>query len=149
MKKNISKIIFQTNPEYSTLIMRLALGCMILPHALQKTFGLFGGGGFSKTLEYMNQAEGIPLFFAFLAIMAEFLGGLGLIFGCLTRVAAFGVGSVMTVAMLMHRSNGFFMNWSGTKTGEGIEFFILAIGLSLALILNGGGALSIDRKLSR
>ncbi|WP_186648143.1 DoxX family protein [Fluviispira vulneris] len=148
MKKSIGKFIFQTNSEYSTLIMRVALGCMILPHGLQKTFGIFGGGGFSKTLEYMNQVEGIPLFFAFLAILAEFLGGLGLIFGGVTRVAAFGVGSVMAVAMYMHISNGFFMNWSGSKTGEGFEFFILAIGLSLALILKGGGALSIDRKLS-
>ncbi|KAB8028556.1 DoxX family protein [Fluviispira multicolorata] len=148
MKKIISKLI-QTTPEYSSLIMRLALGIMILPHGLQKTLGLFGGNGFAKTLEYFTNVEGFPIFIAVLPILAESFGALGLIFGCLTRISAFGVGAVMLVAMItQHLSHGFFMNWYGTQAGEGIEFFILAIGLSAALIIKGGGALSIDRKLS-
>ncbi len=145
--KSLIKKITKTSPEYSSLIMRLSLGIMILPHGLQKTLGLFGGNGFTKTISFFTQSEGIPFIFAFLAIIAESLGGLALILGCFTRVAALGVGSVMAVAMTKHLQNGFFMNWFGKQNGEGIEFFILAIGLALALIIKGSGNLSIDKVL--
>jgi putative oxidoreductase len=73
---------------------------MILPHGLQKTFGLFGGYGFSGTMQFFTEQMGIPWIFAFLAVMAELLGGLGLIVGAFTRIAALGVGSTMLVAAL-------------------------------------------------
>jgi putative oxidoreductase len=41
------------------------------------------------------------------------------------------------------------MNWFGQQKGEGYEFHILAAGLALALVVTGGGLLSIDRALSR
>jgi len=82
---------------------------------------------------------------AFLAVMAEFLGPLGLAVGLLTRVAALGIAVVMLVAILtVHRQHGFFMNWRGTQAGEGVEYHVLALGLALALIVNGAGAWSID-----
>ncbi|MBC7542711.1 MAG: DoxX family protein, partial [Candidatus Sericytochromatia bacterium] len=86
---------------------------------------------------------------AALAIAAEFLGALGLITGLLGRVAAFAIMVTMAVAALTaHLSNGFFMNWKGNQKGEGIEYFILAIGLAITVIINGSGALSLDRFLS-
>ena len=61
----------------------------------------------------------IPAPFAVLAIAAEFLGGLGLIFGLLTRVAAFGIFCNMLVAVAMvHHQFGLFMNWTGTREEE-------------------------------
>ena len=93
---------------------------------------------------------GIPLVFAWLAIAAEFLGGIGLIFGFLTRVAAFGVFSTMVTAVAMiHAKNGFFMNWTGAQKGEGIEYFIYALAVLGILIAKGGGNLSIDRILAK
>ena len=125
---------------------------MILPHGLQKAFGLFGGYGFEGTMGFFTQTLGIPVAFAFLAIAAEFAGGLGLILGLTGRIAAFGVGSVMVVAALMnHVQHGFFMNWGGGMPAgaEGWEFHLLAVALAAIVILRGSGALSLDRLLTR
>ncbi len=98
---------------------------------------------------------GIPAVFAvlaILAILAEFLGSLGLIVGLFTRIAAFGIASVMVVAnVTSHLGNGFFMNWADNQKGEGFEFHILALGLSLAVLIRGAGAGagSLDRSISR
>jgi putative oxidoreductase len=92
---------------------------------------------------------GIPALFGALAIAAEFLGPIGLAAGLLTRVAAFGVASVMAVSMLMvHTANGFFMNWYGSQAGEGIEYHLLALGMSAAVMVLGGGSASADRALA-
>jgi len=50
---------------------------------------------------------------------------------------------------LVHSKVGFFMNWSGTQKGEGFEYHVLALGLAIALLIKGGGALSVDRALTR
>ena len=50
-------------------------------------------------------------------------------------------------ALRVHAPNGFYMNWSGQQKGEGVEFFILAVGIAVALVLRGGGAWSVDRAL--
>ncbi len=131
-------------------IARLALGVMIVPHGMQKLFGVFGGYGFAGTMQFFTGTLGIPWVFGLLAIVAEFFGGLGLISGLLGRVAALGVGSVMLVAALTsHVRNGFFMNWFGAQMGEGLEFFILAIALSLVVLVRGSGAWSVDRAVVR
>ncbi len=91
----------------------------------------------------------IPPVFAFLAIASEFFGGLGLILGFLSRVAAFGIFVNMLVAMeLVALQYGFFINWSGKQKGEGIEYHLLAIGMSLAIMLLGSGSFSVDLLLS-
>ncbi len=88
--------------------------------------------------------------FAILAILAEFLGGIGLVFGLLTRIAAFGIACVMAVAVaLVHAPNGLFMNWTGNQKGEGFEYHILAIAIALTLMVRGAGALSLDRLIER
>lgn len=137
---------FSTNDyDWGALVLRLALAIMILPHGFQKIFGWFGGHGFKGTMGYMTGTAGLPSIIAFLVIIGEPLGGLMLVLGVATRLGALWVGAVMLGALLtVHIKNGFFMNWHGTNKGEGYEFFILAIGIAIAIILNGGGALSID-----
>lgn len=111
--------------------------------------GWFGGYGFSATVGFFEH-QGIPALFAFLAIAAEFLGGLGLILGFLGRIAAFGILCNMVVAVFMvHGRNGLFMNWSGAQKGEGFEYHLLAICMALAVIVAGSGAVSLDRLLLR
>ncbi len=142
--------LLATADSLPLLIARVTLGLVMLPHGLQKTFGLFGGHGFAATMQGMSEGMGIPAVFVFLAIMAEFLGALFLIFGALGRIAAFGVGFTMLVAVLkVHGANGFFMNWMGNQKGEGFEYHLLAIGLALAVIIGGSGAFSVDRLISR
>jgi putative oxidoreductase len=93
---------------------------------------------------------GIPAALAFLSVMAEFLGGIGLVFGLLTRVAAFGIATVMAVAIfLVHAPNGLFMNWQGTQGGEGFEYHLLAIAIALTLVARGAGAYSVDLLIDR
>jgi len=130
--------------------MRLVLGAIFFAHGAQKVLGWFGGNGFSGTMGYFTKGMGIPTPLAAVAIMAEFLGGIGLIFGLLTRIAAFGVTMVMVVAIsLVHSRNGLFMNWTGAQHGEGFEFHLLAIAIAVSLIVRGAGAWSLDRVIDR
>lgn len=138
-----------TGDSFAPLFLRLSLGLMILPHGLQKTVGWFGGYGFKGTMGYLTGTVGAPWIFALLAILAESVGGVMLLTGGGTRVAALGIGAVMLVAAAQHRSHGFFMNWFGQQKGEGIEFFILALGLALGLLVLGGGRWSLDSLLVR
>ncbi len=140
--------ILHTSNSFALTAGRLGLGLVMFAHGTQKVFGWFGGHGFGATMGGFTHHMGIPAPLAFLAIMAEFLGGLGLIAGLLGRIAAFGVCCNMVVAVVtVHAANGFFMNWAGNKKGEGFEYHILAIALALAVMIGGSGALSVDRLL--
>jgi putative oxidoreductase len=138
-----------TDDTTATTILRVVLGIVFFAHGAQKMLGWFGGYGFSGTMGFFTGAMHIPAFFAFLAIAAEFFGGLGLILGLLTRVAAFGIAVNMLVAIVMvHSQFGFFANWSGTQKGEGYEYHLLALAICAFLMIKGAGAVSLDRKIS-
>jgi putative oxidoreductase len=140
--------VLATPHDLAPTIARLALGIVMFPHGAQKMLGWFGGYGFSATMGYFTHS-GIPGVFAFLAIMAEFLGSIGLIVGALSRVAAFGIAVNMAVAIAtVHASHGFFMNWFGNQKGEGFEYHLLAIGLAAVVMVKGAGLLSVDRWIS-
>ena len=142
--------IIHTNCNLGSLFLRLGLGIVMFAHGAGKVLGWFGGHGLEGTLQAFTETMGIPFALAVLAIAAEFLGSIGLIAGFLTRIAAFGIGVTMTVAALMaHLSHGFFMNWFGKQQGEGFEYHILAVAISLALIVCGGGCLSLDKLISK
>ncbi len=143
--------LFYTEDSWAMLILRLALGIVFLAHGSQKVLGLFGGPGLSQTFKTFS-SMGIPPFFAALDVAAEFLGGLFLIIGFLTRVSALGIAAVMVVAVYMvHWHNGFFMNWFGRMPAgkEGFEYHILAFGAAVALVFKGGGKLSLDRAVAK
>lgn len=141
--------VISTEGRVTSAIARLSLGLVMLPHALQKTLGWFGGPGLDGAYQEFTRM-GIPGPLAFLAIFAELLGALGLVFGLLTRAAALAIISVMLGAIvLVHLPNGFFMNWSGRQAGEGFEYHLLAIALGVVCLLDGGGRAAIDRALIR
>jgi putative oxidoreductase len=140
--------IVNTSNDFALTIVRLVMGCVFFAHGAQKMLGWFGGYGFSGTMGFFHQM-GIPAPFAFLAICAEFFGGLGLIIGFLGRIAVFGIMCNMLVAVVMvHGANGFFMNWAGNQKGEGFEYHLLALATGLAILIKGSGALSVDHFLS-
>ena len=143
------KKLFQTNDDVMLLVLRVLLGLVFFPHGMQKLTTMFGGYGFEGTMGFFTGKLGIYALFAFLAIMAEGLGWMGLVTGLLTRVAAFGIAVNMAVAVYMlHFQNGFFMNWFGTQKGEGYEFHILVIAIAIALMIRGGGKWSIDKAIA-
>ena len=142
--------LFQTDDDIASLVLRLFLGAVFFPHGAQKVLGWFGGSGFSATMEAFTTKMGIPAFLAFLAILAESAGSVGLITGFLTRLSAFGIACNMVVAILtVHMKNGFFMNWSGKQQGEGFEYHLLVIAIAVALMIKGGGRWSIDRLIAK
>jgi putative oxidoreductase len=141
--------LYATDDSAATSILRLVLGFVFFAHGAQKMLGWFGGFGFAGTMNFFTGMMHIPAPLAFLAIAAEFFGGMGLILGFLTRIAAFGIGVNMLVAiMTVHRAFGFFMNWSGTQKGEGFEFHLLVLAIVAFLMIQGAGAFSVDRLLS-
>jgi putative oxidoreductase len=143
------KRLFWTSNDAVLTWIRFCLGIVILPHGLQKVFGLFGGGGIDQTLATMSHL-GIPPYLGLVVIATEFLGAIALIVGCVGRLAALAVGVEMVVAAcLVHLPNGFFMNWSGTQKGEGFEYHILMVGLATVTLIKGSGAFSVDREITR
>jgi len=141
--------LYFTDDNMAGLVARIALGIVILPHGLQKLLGMFGGGGFSNTVEFFV-SSGISAFIAFLIIVAESFGALALIVGLMARFSAAAISLIMLAAIFMvHFKHGFFMNWFGNQQGEGYEYHILAIGLGLVVVLVGAGKNSIDLALSK
>jgi putative oxidoreductase len=139
------KKLLQTQDDISSFVLRVLLGIVMFPHGAQKLLGWFGGYGFSGTMGFFTDKMGIPVVFAFLVIITEFFGSLALIAGFATRLAAFGIGCIMLVATLMvHLPHGFFMNWAGKQQGEGFEFHLLAMAISVALMISGAGRWSVD-----
>lgn len=142
--------LLTTENDGAIAILRLMTGVVFFAHGAQKMLGWFGGFGFTGTMGFFTGMLHIPAGLAFLAICAEFFGGLGLIFGFLTRIAALGIFTNMLVAVMMvHRHIGFFMNWYGTQKGEGFEFHLLAMAIMFFLMVRGAGAASLDRLLSK
>jgi putative oxidoreductase len=132
------------------LLLRLVLGVVIFAHGAQKVLGWFGGPGFTGTMQMFTAGMHIPYGVALLPVVAEFLGGLGLIVGLLGRLAALGILCDMLVAVwLVHIHNGFFMNWTGQQKGEGFEYHLLVVVIAIVIIVRGSGMASIDRALSR
>ncbi len=130
---------------YALTVVRLVLGIIFLMHGSQKVLGLFGGGGLAATVQGMTQM-GMPALLAYVVSFTEFLGGIALLFGLLTRLAALGImidmiGAIATV----HGKNGFFINWFlKPGVGHGYEYNLALISMSLALILGGSGPLAVD-----
>ncbi len=142
--------LISTSDDFTLTVVRLVLGVVFFAHGAQKMLGWFGGYGFHGTMGFFTQMMHVPAPLAFLAICAEFFGGLGLLVGLLSRIAAFGISVNMLVAIFtVHIHNGFFANWTGQQKGEGIEYHLLALALLLVVMIKGAGALSIDRALSK
>ena len=142
--------LFRTDEDYALMLARVVLGALFFIHGDQLMLGWFGGYGLNGTLQFFTQHLGIPAPFAFLAICAQFFGGLMLIVGFLGRVAALTIICTMAVAVVkVHWHFGLFMNWFGTQKGEGFEYHLLAITLGMVVALRGSGALSLDRLLAR
>lgn len=146
----MKKLLFTTNDSYAPTILRLLLGTVLFAHGAQKLLGWFGGYGFEGTMGFFTGTVGLPWIVGFLVIVIEFFGSLSLLLGFATRLWSISMIFLFVGIMVTsHLSNGFFMNWYGSQKGEGIEYFLLSIGMALSLVVSGAGKLSIDRLLFR
>ena len=144
----MKKIIFQTNSGYALLPVRLLLSIVLFPHGAQKLLGWFNGYGFDGTMSFFTDTVGLPWIIGFLVILIEFFGPISLFVGFATRLWSIAILIVMTGIIFTSFPDHFFMNWYGTQDTEGFEFFLLAIGMSLSLIIYGAGRLSVDAKIA-
>jgi steroid delta-isomerase-like uncharacterized protein len=141
--------IFNTGNDLTGLILRLTLGLIIFPHGAQKVFGWFGGPGFTNEMNYFTQTMHIPWLLGLLVIVIEFFGSISLLFGFASRLWSAAI-ILLFIGIIFsgHLEHGFFMNWFGNQQGEGYEYHLLIIGLSLAIIANGSGKYSVDNYIN-
>ncbi|WP_425236127.1 DoxX family protein [Ulvibacterium sp.] len=143
--KNVVKQLLKTNPNIGFGIARWTLGLVLFPHGAQKLLGLFGGYGYSATMESLTTQMGLPGIVAFSVIMLEFFGSMSLVLGFFSRFWALSlVGMFTGIIITTQLEHGFFMNWFGNQAGEGYEYSLLIIGLALSVVVNGSGPWSID-----
>lgn len=132
------------------LVLRIVVGLAMMYYGSQKLFGLFGGKGFIETIQGMHDYLGIPPIFSSLAMFGEFCGGLGLVLGLLTRVAAFGVMCTMAVATFVKfRAPGAgdaILN-GDTKVVNDAFYPLIIFAVAFCLVLVGGGPITLDAKL--
>lgn len=119
-------------------LLRVVIGIIFLAHGFQKLF-IWGPTGVAATFGKLGIP--FPMVSAYLATFAEFFGGLALLIGFATRLAAIPVGFTMVVAFLqVHLKGGFFL-----PTGS--EYVLALLTANIALVIGGGGALALDNVL--
>ncbi|MCP8686440.1 DoxX family protein [Marinobacterium sedimentorum] len=124
-------------------LVRITAGLLLMPHGAQKLFGWFGGYGLDATGQFFATSLGMEpgFLFALLAGLVEFVGGLALVLGLLTRPAALAIATLMGVALTVHAANGFF--W----TSGGVEYPLMWGLIAIAVFLRGGERFSLDSRL--
>ena len=140
MKSLIQRLI-STNANVASLILRVPVGIILTAHGAQKLYGWFGGYGLEGTGQWLASVGIEPGYLmALLAGGAEFFGGIALILGLLTRPAAIVSAFTMLVALLtVHLGNGLFLS------NNGFEYALALLAATVALAIQGGGTLSVDR----
>lgn len=129
-----------TDNSWAGFIARLFAGFVLFPHGAQKLLGLFGGSGLNSTLQFFTEVMNLPLVAAWLVIIIEFFGALGLILGVFSRLWATVVSFLFLGIILTEQGqHGFFMNWMGNQQGEGIEYSLLMIALCIIVMITDGG----------
>lgn len=135
------------SPDLASLSARIIAGGILFPHGAQKLLGYWGGHGYQSTMAYFTTTLGLPYLIGILVIGIEFLLPLFLIAGLFTRASAAVTAILMTGIIITVQHQYFFMNWFGDQQGEGMEFFLLMIGLCLVCLFNGSGKYGIDHYL--
>src|SRR3989441_7380399 len=127
--------------DWALLVVRAVVGVVFMAHGAQKLFGAFGGPGLSAVVQMMG-----PL--GYLVTVGEFFGGLGLVFGFLSRFSAASIIIIMLGAVAtVHGKFGFFMNWAGNQAGGGFQYQLLAIAALLPRLVAGPGRFAVGRLL--
>ncbi|CAM2899351.1 DoxX family protein [Rariglobus hedericola] len=139
---SIKARLVRTNASlWSPLVLRLVVGAVMAGHGSQKLFGWFGGKGFEATVNGFSSMGLNPApVMAGLAAGGEFIGGILLILGLFTRLAALSTVVIMAVAIFTVHSSAFFLP-------AGMEYALTLLAAALVLLETGGGALSADSKI--
>jgi len=129
---------------YADAMVRLTAGLLLMPHGVQKLFGLFGGAGLEASGQMFQTKMGLPPTLALVAGLIEFFGGLMLALGIATRLVGLLIaGMLFFTVFAVHLHAGFF--WSK----GGFEYPLLWGVVALSYALRGGGHCSLDALITR
>ncbi|HEX2867487.1 MAG TPA: DoxX family protein [Ignavibacteriales bacterium] len=130
------------NVSVIILLLRIILGVVFIAHGSQKLFGLFGGKGLGATIG-MFTGMGIPAVLGYMDAFWEFIGGVLVLLGLLTRVGSGGIAIIMIVAIAkVHGAHGFFLPM-------GFEYPLTLLVISIVIFLYGGGSYALDSIVER
>lgn len=132
--------VFRSRAEIALAVLRIVVGIVFIAHGAQKLF-VYGHAGVAGGFVKM----GIPLpeITSWIVAIVEFFGGIALVLGIVTELAAALLAIDMLCAIvLVHMKNGFF-------APMGAEFPLSLLASAVALIIGGGGAWSVDRRIRR
>jgi putative oxidoreductase len=137
--------LYTSLDRYMLPMLRIVLGLILIPHGCQKLFGWFGGAGFARFTQIFEGIGYKPgAFWVSVVALTEIVGGLMLVFGIGTRLAALAVTIFMINSVwFTHSTKGFF--W----LAGGSEYSILILAVALVFLVKGGGECSIDRRMSK
>jgi putative oxidoreductase len=118
-------------------ILRIVIGIVFIVHGAQKLF-VYGIAGATGAFAQMHIP--LPMIAAPVVTIVEFVGGIALVIGFFTRIAAILIAIDMAGAILfVHGRNGFFMP-------TGYEFAFALMGACIALAIGGAGEYSVDNR---
>ncbi|WP_439361582.1 DoxX family protein [Bradyrhizobium sp. DASA03007] len=120
-------------------LIRVTAGLLLVPHGAQKLFGWFGGDPAKTVVAFQAIGFKPAAFFVDLTGSIEFVGGLLIAVGLLTRPAAAVCAGLLTVTIYVTSARG----WSA------MEYSILWTACCLAITVLGGRRLSVDRLIGR
>ena len=130
--------------QWTLTLLRVVLGIIFTYHGYAK---LFLPGGFKGTVGFFT-AINIPMatYAAVLVSFVEFAGGLFLVFGVLTKWAAFALLIEMLVALFkVHIKSGFFIS----QQAYGYEYLLLILAALVVVLVNGSGKFSFGKFIKK
>src|SRR4051812_28886441 len=124
--------------DVSLLLVRIIVGVIFTAHGAQLLFGAWGGPGLNNAVQMFGVGS-----LGYLVVIGQFFGGLGLIFGFLSRFSAASLIVIMIGAIVrVHWPNGFFLSFVDPRK-NGFEYNLALIGLLLPILILGPGRFSL------
>ncbi len=139
------QMIFTTDNNLASLLLRVTLGGIVFIHGLDKI-----GPGFDYFMDFVTNGMGVPAILGWATVFIETVCCISLIVGFATRINALLLfGLFVGIIIMVHARFGFQMNWAGQLEAgqEGYEYHLLVLAICAALAISGGGRLSIDRTI--
>ena len=129
---------------YVLPLLRVGLGLILIPHACQKLFGMFGGMGLTANAALFQRLGYSPgMFWGTLVGCTELIAGTLLVLGLFTRPAALSIVIFMIFSIHFTSAKGFF--WAN----GGMEYSILILLVALVFMIRGGGEYSLDKSMPK
>ncbi len=131
---------YETFAPYGLTVIRVSLGCFLIPHGFGK---LFGNDAVHTATNFVHFGWAFPLAWAYFIGVLEFFGGILLALGLFTRLIA--LAFLIEMAVIAFAVLWPVWGWSH----HGMEYVVLMGLVALGIFLNGGGRLALDNLIGK